>query len=120
MFNRLLIAFLIVICVTAAFTEISCGRLKNLKGSISGTVYMDGRPASGTIIVRDKDGNYVSQTRTNLNGHFQIKDLAAGTYKLQFLNMQGVPWGGEHTVEVRLGRFEVVNLEIKASDRIVM
>ena len=108
---------LIALIVLGLLGTVSCGRLKQIKGSISGTVYMDGRPVSGTIILKDANGATIAQERTNTGGHYRITDLEPGTYIVQYLNYQGVPWAKTQTVEVRIGRPEIVDLQLSATDR---
>ncbi len=98
----------------------SCTAIGNIKASVSGTAYMDGRPIQGTILLLDMNGTVVNQCRTGMNGHYQIRDVSAGKYELRFLNMQGVPFGREVSIEVRLGRPERVDLQLSASDRELM
>jgi len=111
-------ALLMTLALAMLFLMPSCGFMRNVKASIAGTVYMDGRPVSGTVVVYDMNGQEVAQARTTLEGHFIIKGLNPGTYKLRYLNMQGFPFGSEKVVEVRLGRFEQVKIELSSSDRI--
>jgi hypothetical protein len=101
-----------------AISSVSCERLRNIKGSISGTVYMEGRPTSGHILVKDANGAVVKMADTNLNGHYYVKDLSPGDYQLQFLNMQAVPFGRLFSVKVRIGRPEVVDLQLTMADRL--
>jgi hypothetical protein len=101
----------------AVFTAGSCAQLSQIKASISGTCYMDGRPIQGTVLLLDAAGTQLAQNRTTLSGHFQLKDITAGEYQLQFLNMQGVPFGEPVKVVVRLGRPEMVDIQLTASDR---
>ena len=115
---RPLVFVALVAAILGVMTNVSCDRLKNIKASISGTVYMDGRPQSGHVELKDANGNIVAMDDTTLAGHYILKDIKAGDYTLQFLNMQGVPFGGEVTVKVRMGRFEQVDLHIKSTDRI--
>jgi hypothetical protein len=115
--NEKLAAVIILVLIIGALSGISCGRLKNIKASVSGTVYMDGRPVSGTVILTDQNEQVIAQERTNTNGHFRITDLQPGTYYIQYLNYQGVPWSTRQLVEVRLGRPEVVDLQLSAADR---
>jgi len=90
----------------------SCG-LGNIKGSISGTVYVDGRPqAFGTVQVFTADGQYIASERCTQTGHYIIQGLDAGTYEITYLNARGAPLGQVTTVEVRLGRFEPVDLQL--------
>jgi hypothetical protein len=118
MLNRKVILSTLSFLLLAVFLSSGCAGLAGkIKGSISGTVYMDGRPTSGTILIKDAGGTVIQQARTNLNGHYQLKDLSSGTYTLQYLNMQGMPFGHETTVEIRMGRFEVVDIQLTASDR---
>jgi len=99
----------------------SCSQLTNIKASIAGTVYIDGRPMPhGTVQAINEAGHVVGQERTSASGHYIIKDLDPGTYKLVFLNANGMQFGKETTVEVRRGRFEQVDLELSATDRIPM
>jgi hypothetical protein len=107
---RYLIPLMIFAVLMTAISSVSCDRLKNIKGSISGTVYMDGRPTSGHILVKDANGTNVKMADTNLNGHYYVKDLSAGDYQLQFLNM--------FSVTVRIGRPEVVDLQLTMADRL--
>jgi hypothetical protein len=97
----------------------SCSRLMNIKASIAGTVYMDGRPvAFGTVQAINEGGTVVGSERTTDSGHYIIKNLDPGTYTLVYLNSNGVQFGRETTVQVRRGRFETVNLEISMEDRV--
>jgi len=97
----------------------SCGQLTNLKASIAGTVYMDGRPvAFGTVQAYNEAGHVVGSERTTDSGHYIIKNLDPGTVTLVYLNSNGVQFGRETVVEVRRGRFETVNLELSMEDRI--
>jgi hypothetical protein len=115
---RRFIVPIIALLVLAVLAGSACGKLKNIKGSISGTVYMDGRPVSGHLLVKDAATNgVVAQADTNMNGHFNVKDLNAGEYLIQFLNMQGVPFGNETKVKVTIGKFEVVDIKLSATDR---
>ena len=117
--NRHLIPLLVIVILLAAISSLSCERLRNIKGSISGTVYMEGRPTSGHILVKDATGtSVVAMADTNMNGHYYVKNLAAGDYVLQFLNMQAVPFGKLFPVKVRIGRPEVCNLQLLMTDRL--
>jgi hypothetical protein len=115
---RSFIVPIIALLILAVFAGSACSKLKNIKASISGTVYMDGRPISGHLLIKDAATNaVVAQADTNLNGHFIAKDLNAGEYIIQFLNMQGVPFGNETRVKLSLGKFESVDIKLKATDR---
>ncbi len=82
-------------------------------GSISGTVYIDGNPqAFGTVQALDEEGIMIAQERCNQTGHFTIRGLRQGTYRLVYLNARGAPFGEETVVRVRPGRFERVDLEL--------
>jgi hypothetical protein len=115
---RRFIVLIIALLVLAALAGSSCSKIRNIKGSISGTVYMDGRPISGHLLIKDAATKaVVAQADTNMNGHFIAKDLNAGEYIIQYLNMQGVPFGNETLVKVSLGKFEAVDIKLKATDR---
>jgi len=89
----------------------------NFVGSIGGTVYINGHPqAFGTVQVFDTEGNLVSQERCSQTGHYTIKDLKPGTYKLVYLNARAAPLGEETIVQVRPGRFEQVDLQLSTKD----
>jgi hypothetical protein len=108
---------LFLILLAFILSTASCGFMKSVKGSISGTVYIDGRPqAFGTIQVYKMDGTpngtYVAQDRCTETGHYIIQGLDAGTYQVTYLNARGNPVGGVTTVEVRLGRFEPLDLNL--------
>ncbi len=112
-------AFVILsLAMIAILLSSSCAQLRQIKSSITGTVYMDGRPIQGTVQLLDENGAVLGSSRTNMNGHYQIRDVQPGTYILQFLNMQGMPYGNEVTVLVRMGRPEVVDLELTQADRV--
>ena len=82
-------------------------------GSISGTVYINGRPqAFGTVQAFNEDGQMVKQERCTQYGHFTISELEQGTYHLVYLNARGAPLGEETVVRVRPGRFERVDLRL--------
>ncbi len=107
------------LALTAILLLTSCGQLRNIKASIAGTVYIDGRPvAFGTVQVVNEAGVVVAQERTTSSGHYQIKDLDPGTYKVVYLNARGVRFGRETMIEVRRGRFEQVDLELSSTDRL--
>lgn len=105
--------------ILALLAGTSCGALKNVKASISGTVYMDGRPVAGTVQLVDESGNIVANERTTMEGHYTIKNLNPGKYTLQYLNYSGVPYGGETEVVVRIGRFETVDIHLSSADRVL-
>jgi hypothetical protein len=114
--NRILIPLLLIL-MALVLTSASCGFMKSVKGSISGTVYIDGRPqAFGTVQVYKLDdagnGTYISQDRCTETGHYIIQGLDAGKYEITYLNARGAPVGGVTTVEVRLGRFEPLDLNL--------
>jgi len=102
----------LLIAVLGIFLGTACDRLRNVKGSIGGTVFVDGRPqAFGTVQAYLGD-TVVGQERCSQSGHYTIRDLEAGTYTLIYLNAMGAPIGGETIVELRLGRFEQVDLQL--------
>lgn len=107
-------AFAVILLLGLIFSLIgtSCGGMSNIKGSISGTVFVDGRPqAFGTVQVL-RDGIMVAQERCTQTGHFIIKGLDAGTYDVVYLNARGNPVGDVTVVQVRMGRFETVDLQL--------
>lgn len=116
--TRRILWLILGMIVLALLAGTSCGALKNVKASISGTVYMDGRPVAGSVQLIDESGSIVATERTNMHGHFTIKNLNPGKYTLQYLNYSGVPYGGETVVEVRIGRFEAVDVHLSSTDRI--
>jgi hypothetical protein len=116
--HRTLIFLALGIVLFGLLTTVSCDKLNNVKASISGTVYMDGRPSDGSVVLKDANGATVQMVHTNTpGGHYIIKDVTAGNYTLVFLNMAGIPWGGGTPVKVRLGRFETVDLHLTQADR---
>ncbi len=102
----------VIFCITLCglLLGTSCGGLKNVKASIAGTVYIDGRPQAFGTVQAWRDGAMVQQQRCGQSGHFHLKDLNAGKYTVVYLNARGAPIGGETVVQVRLGRFETVDL----------
>jgi len=115
------LALLLVVALLPALAGASCGQLRNLKASIAGTVYMDGRPAGwGTVQLLNEAGQVVAQERCTDSGHYNIRNLDPGRYTMVWLNNQGVPYGGETVVEVRRGRFEQVDLYLTRDDRMPM
>lgn len=107
-------AFAVLLLLGLVFSLIgtSCGGLSNIKGSISGTVFVDGRPqAFGTVQVL-MDGQLIAQERCTQTGHYIIKGLSAGTYEVVYLNARGNPIGEATVVQVRMGRFEQVDLQL--------
>lgn len=107
-------AFAVLLLLGLIFSLIgtSCGGMGSIKGSISGTVFVDGRPqAFGTVQVH-KDGHMIAQERCTQTGHYIIKGLDAGTYEVLYLNARGNPIGEVTIVQVRMGRFEQVDLEL--------
>ena len=115
--SRFLLTLSIILLIFVVFAGTSCSKLKNIKAPVTGTVYMDGRPASGTVAIKDEGGTVIAQERTNINGHFRITDLNPGTYKIVYFNYQGVPWKTEQVIQIRLGRPEVVELQLNSADR---
>jgi hypothetical protein len=108
-FYLLSLLFIAVILLSST----SCGFMRGVKGSISGTVYVDGRPqAFGTVQVYNELGTLVSSDRCTETGHYIIRGLDAGRYEVTYLNARGSPIGQPTIVEVRLGRFEQVDLNI--------
>ena len=111
----------ILAVLTAILLGTSCSQLANIKASISGTVYMDGRPvAFGTVQAINDAGQVVASERTGSSGHYLLKDLDPGRYKLVYVNANGALFGKETIVEVRRGRFETVDLELSITDRLPM
>ena len=109
---RTLFPLLILSCVFILLAT-SCGFMGKVKGSISGTVYVDGRPqAFGTVQVFKADGQFIASERCTQTGHYIIQGLDAGTYEVTYLNARGAPLGESTMVEVRIGRFEQVDLNL--------
>jgi hypothetical protein len=108
-----IIAFLVVLLMGT-----SCSQLTRIKAQIAGTVYVDGRPQAFGTVQAYKDGALISQERCTQSGHYQLKDLDPGEYTIVFLNARGAPIGGETIVDVRLGRFEQVDLQLSQSDTV--
>ena len=110
--KRALIPTLLILLVFILLGT-SCGVMRNVKGSISGTVYVDGRPqAFGTVTVSTEEGQFVAQERCTETGHYMLRGLDAGTYLVTYLNARGNPLGEPTKVEVRIGRFEQVDLNL--------
>ncbi len=90
------------------------------EGNIAGTVFMDGKPFAfctvQAFMVTGAEETLVAQERVTTAGHYQLKNLEPGMYKLVCLNPQGNPVGEPTTVEVRAGRFEQVDLVLSSSD----
>ncbi len=106
------IALFMLVAMLGLLLGPACNQMRNIKGSIGGTVYVDGRPqAFGTVQAYLGD-QLVGQERCSQSGHFTIRNLDPGTYTVIYLNAQGGPIGGETIVELRLGRFEQVDLEL--------
>jgi hypothetical protein len=115
------LALSLTVALVAVLAGTSCGQLRNLKASIAGTVYMDGRQqAWGTVQAMNEAGQVVAQERCTDSGHYQLKNLDPGRYTLVYVNNMGVPYGGETVVEVRRGRFEQVDLYLSSADRMPM
>jgi len=90
------------------------------EGNIAGTVFMDGRPFAFCTVqafrISGVEETLVVQERVTTAGHYQLKNLEPGTYKLVCISPQGNPVGNPMTVEVRAGRFEQVDLVLSSSD----
>jgi len=108
---RTLAVFLIII-VSQAATGTDCGP-PNVKSKIAGTVYVDGRPSPYGTVQAWLDGKLVAEERCTLYGHYNLPNLDPGTYKLIYLNAMALQIGRETVVEVRKGRFEQVDIELK-------
>jgi len=109
--NRI-IALLVMLALIFSVTASSCGQLKKVKLKIAGTVFIDGRPQAYGTVQAWKDGALVGQIRATQSGHYNLANLDPGTYTLVYLNARGAPIGGETVVQVRMGRFETVDLEL--------
>jgi len=107
-----IIAILVIFVLLFGITGTSCSQLKKVKSKIAGTVYVDGRPQAYGTVQAYKDGTLVAQERCGDSGHYTLPDLDPGTYTLVYLNARGAPIGGDTVVEVRMGRFETVDLEL--------
>ena len=100
-----------------------CSQIMEIKGSISGTVYMNGRPLMGQIQVLDpKTKGSVKTEPVKNSGHFIIPDVKPGEYLLAVIGPAGAPLGEFMYVRVAPGRpvtgieFEVTEVDPKVQE----
>lgn len=110
--KNITVSFMLVLVILLGMTGMSCNMADKVKAKIAGTVYVDGRPQAYGTVQAWKDGQMVAQERCTQSGHYNIANLDPGTYTLVYLNARGAPIGGDTIVEVRIGRFETVDLEL--------
>jgi len=113
--NRTLAALLGILLLVMLLGT-ACSAFRNIKASIAGTVYVDGRPQAFGTVQAYLGTALISQERCTQSGHYQIRDLDPGDYTIVYLNARGAPLGGETYVTVRLGRFETVDLQLSQAD----
>ena len=112
---RILSLLFAVLAVTCLFT--ACDMMKNVQDtcSVSGTVYLNGRPLPNPEVFPyhyDTDKavsihNDEDQLIGRENGHYAIRKLPPGKYKLKVSTREGkmlTPPGKEIIVELRLGQ----------------
>jgi hypothetical protein len=76
---------------------------------------MDGRPVAGTVLLKNAEGTIVATQRTTMTGHYALDGLRPGTYRLSFMNMQGVAFRPGKVVEVQ-AHPEVIDLHLSSSE----
>lgn len=83
----------------------SCGKLAEIKGSVAGTVYNNGRPLMGQIqLIDPKSGGSIKTEPVNNQGHFIISSVPPGEWVLAFLGPSSAPLGEYKYVKVTPGR----------------
>ena len=104
---RLSRIFFIIAAIGIVMTIASCAAVSKIKGSVSGTVYNNGRPLMGQIQVIDpKTFGSITTQPVNNQGHFIISDVPPGEWILAFLGPSSNPLGEYKYVKVRPGRPE--------------
>ena len=101
-FSRLLLLAAVIMLVSQLT---ACTAISKIKGSVSGTVYNNGRPLMGQIqLIDPKSGGSVKTEPVNNQGHFIISDVPPGEWILAFLGPSSAPLGEYKYVKVTPGR----------------
>lgn len=101
-FSRLLLLAAVIMLVSQLT---SCAAISKIKGSVSGTVYNDGRPLMGQIqLIDPKSYGSVKTEPVNNQGHFIISQVPPGEWFLAFLGPSAAPLGELKYVKVTPGR----------------
>ena len=110
--------FLFMLIISVIALIVGCSKLSQIKGSISGTVFRDGRPIMGQIqVLNPKTLGSVKTEPVNNAGHFIIADVPPGEYLLAFLGPTSAPIGEYMYVKVVMGRPETgIVFEITEKD----
>lgn len=83
----------------------ACATLANIKSSVSGMVYSNGRPMMGQIqVLNPKTNGSLKTEPVNNQGHFIITDVPAGEWILAFLGPSSSPLGEFKYIKVSMGR----------------
>ncbi len=102
MFSRYILLATVIMLISQLT---ACSTLSNIKTSVSGTVYNNGRPMMGQIQVLDPKTNGSLKTEpVNNQGHFIITDVPSGEWILAFLGPSSAPLGELKYVKVSMGR----------------
>lgn len=98
--------FLLLAAVIMVLSQLAaCATLSNIKSSVSGTVYNNGRPMMGQIQVLDPRTNGSLKTEpVNNQGHFIIMNVPSGEWILAFLGPSSAPLGEFKYIKVSMGR----------------
>ena len=96
--SRILI-ILIGICVICILFTSGC--LPKMKGSISGTIYRSGKPASGNLrILNPQDFSVVAECLVMDGGKFMLKNIPPGEWLIGLTGRTGGVIGKYHYIKV--------------------
>jgi len=97
--NRRIITRFSSTCLIIALVFTGC--TAKIKGSVGGTVYRNGKPASGTIRIFNPNGlSQVAETLVMEGGKFMIKDLPPGEYLIGLTGRTGSIIGQYHYLKI--------------------
>ena len=84
----------LLVILGIAAQSAGCSRMMQIKGSVSGNVFRDGRPMMGQIQLLDpKNQKSIKTEPVNNQGHFIVSDVPPGEWLLAFIGPSGAPMG---------------------------
>jgi hypothetical protein len=113
----------LLVILGIAAQSAGCSRMMQIKGSVSGNVFRDGRPMMGQIQLLDpKNQKSIKTEPVNNQGHFIVSDVPPGEWLLAFIGPSGAPMGNFKYVKVLTGRpvtgvvFEIFEVDPKVEE----
>jgi hypothetical protein len=110
-------AITIILLLCAILAEGECMGIKTVS-SLTGGVFLDGRPVTGTVFLKNEAGDVIAQQKTSVEGRYRLTGLKPGAYTIHYLNYQGVEWAEFFRVELRPGMPEIVDLQLHSEYRL--